>query len=48
MGSDAVTFTPEQMDAQSRWLAKLGVNLVRLHVTVCVPKEGCGDRCGER
>ena len=40
VGSDAVTFTPEQMDAQSRWLAKLGVNLVRLHVTVCVPKEG--------
>ncbi|WP_146512114.1 glycoside hydrolase family 5 protein [Thalassoglobus neptunius] len=35
VGTDAYRFPPEQMDRHARWLAKLGVNMVRLHVTVC-------------
>jgi hypothetical protein len=31
VGSDGWTLTPEEMDRQCRWLAKMGVNLVRLH-----------------
>lgn len=40
VGTDAHKFTPEQMDEHCRWLAKIGVNLARLHVTVCVKDEG--------
>jgi hypothetical protein len=31
VGSDGWTLTPEEMGRQCRWLAKMGVNLVRLH-----------------
>jgi len=34
VGADGATLTPEEMDRQCRWLAKMGVNLVRLHFTV--------------
>ncbi|MCB1062629.1 MAG: hypothetical protein KDN20_06890 [Verrucomicrobiae bacterium] len=40
IGTDAIGFSPEDMDFHARWLAKLGVNLVRLHVTICDTKEG--------
>ena len=40
VGTDGHRMTPEEMDLHCRWLAKLGVNLCRLHVTVCVKKEG--------
>lgn len=40
VGSDAYRFAPEDMDRHARWLAKLGVNMVRLHVTVCKKNEG--------
>jgi hypothetical protein len=40
VGTDAYNFTPQQMDQHCRWLAKLGVNLTRLHVNVCNPQEG--------
>jgi len=40
VGTDAVRFSPEDMDRHARWLAKLGVNLTRLHLTVCDAKEG--------
>jgi hypothetical protein len=40
VGTDAYRFTPEQMDEHARWLAKLGVNMCRLHVTVCDNSEG--------
>ena len=40
VGTDAVRFSPEDMDRHTRWLAKLGVNLTRLHLTVCDAKEG--------
>ncbi len=39
VGTDAWRFTPEQMDEHCRWLAKLGVNFARLHVTV-VKRDG--------
>jgi len=34
VGADGWTLTPEEMDRQCRWLAKMGVNLVRLHFIV--------------
>ncbi|KAA5539066.1 hypothetical protein FYK55_25345 [Roseiconus nitratireducens] len=40
VGTDGHRFEPEQMDLHARWLAKLGVNMVRLHVTVCDHREG--------
>ena len=40
VGTDAWKFSPEDMDRHCRWLAKLGVNLARLHVTVCNAREG--------
>ena len=40
VGTDAHKFSPADMDRHARWLAKRGVNMVRLHVTVCVPKAG--------
>lgn len=40
VGTDAYRFSPDEMDLHARWLAKLGVNMVRLHVTVCDKKEG--------
>ncbi len=40
VGSDAHQFSPEDMDRHARWLAKLGVNMVRLHVTICDKSEG--------
>jgi len=33
-GADGWTLKPEEMDRQCRWLAKMGVNLVRLHFIV--------------
>lgn len=42
VGTDAWRFRPNQMTEHCRWLAKLGVNLVRLHVTVCKSDEGDG------
>ena len=40
VGTDAWKFSPEAMERHARWLAKLGVNLTRIHVTVCEAKEG--------
>ena len=40
VGTDAHKFAPTDMDRHARWLAKLGVNMVRLHVTVCDKSEG--------
>ena len=40
VGTDANRFEPDAMDAHARWLAKRGVNLCRLHVTVAAHKEG--------
>ena len=40
VGTDGHQFEPEDMDRHARWLAKLGVNMTRLHVTVCQKKEG--------
>ncbi len=40
VGTDAHRFNPEEMDRHARWLAKLGVNMARLHVTVCRKEEG--------
>jgi hypothetical protein len=40
VGTDAHSFAPEEMDRHARWLAKLGVNMARLHVTVCERSEG--------
>ncbi|MEM7697538.1 MAG: hypothetical protein AAF236_03940 [Verrucomicrobiota bacterium] len=40
VGTDAWKFTPAQMDEHCRWLAKLGVNLTRLHVTIVNRSEG--------
>jgi len=39
-GTDAYGFEQDDMDRHARWLAKLGVNMVRLHVTVCDNREG--------
>ena len=40
VGSSAHQFPPQEMDRHARWLAKLGVNMVRLHVTICDKSEG--------
>ena len=40
VGTDAHRFTAKGMATHARWLAKLGVNMTRLHVTVCQTKEG--------
>ena len=40
VGTDAWKFSAEEMDEHCRWLAKLGVNLARLHVTICRKEEG--------
>lgn len=40
VGTDAHRFKPKDMDRHARWLAKLGVNMARLHVTVCRKQEG--------
>ncbi len=40
VGTDAHRFEPGDMDVHARWLAKLGVNMTRLHVTVCRKNEG--------
>ncbi|QDT14970.1 hypothetical protein [Alienimonas californiensis] len=40
VGTDANRFDPDQMDRHARWLAKRGVNLCRLHVTVAAHEEG--------
>ncbi len=34
VGADGYTLQPDEMDRQCRWLAKMGVNLVRLHFNV--------------
>ena len=34
VGADPVNLKPEEMDRQCQWLAKMGVNLVRLHFVV--------------
>ncbi len=40
VGTDGHRFEPTAMNRHARWLAKLGVNMARLHVTVCQKKEG--------
>jgi len=40
VGTDGHRFQPDEMQTHARWLAKLGVNMVRLHVTVCDKSEG--------
>ena len=40
VGTDGHRFAPDEMDRHARWLAKRGVNLCRLHVTVCDHSEG--------
>ncbi len=40
VGTDAHRFEPADMEQHARWLAKLGVNMVRLHVTICKKSEG--------
>jgi hypothetical protein len=40
VGTDGHRFEPEDMDRHARWLAKLGVNMTRLHVTVCDKHDG--------
>ncbi|MCA9137721.1 MAG: hypothetical protein KDB00_13210 [Planctomycetales bacterium] len=40
VGTDGHRFQPADMEVHARWLAKLGVNMTRLHVTVCDNKEG--------
>jgi hypothetical protein len=40
VGTDGYQLSPDQMDVHTDWLAGLGVNMVRLHVTVCMTKEG--------
>ncbi|NNJ27363.1 hypothetical protein [Alienimonas chondri] len=45
VGTDAHRFDPAAMDRHARWLAKRGVNLCRLHVTVAAHEEG--DALGE-
>lgn len=40
VGSEVYRLSPEEMDRHCRFLAKLGVNLVRLHVTVANTREG--------
>jgi len=39
VGTDGHRFSPAEMDLHCRWLAKLGVNMVRLHVTICDKSE---------
>jgi len=39
-GSDLYRNTPDEMDRHCRFLARLGVNMARLHVTVTATKEG--------
>ena len=45
VGTDAHRWEPAEMDHHARWLAKRGVNLCRLHVTVAAHEEG--DALGE-
>ncbi len=40
VGTDGYRFDPDAMDFHARWLAKRGVNLCRLHVTVAAHQEG--------
>ena len=40
VGSDVYRGKPEDMDTHCRFLAKLGVNMVRLHATVAATNEG--------
>ncbi len=40
IGSEIYRRTPEEMDRHCRFLAKIGVNMVRLHTTVANTKEG--------
>ena len=40
IGTDVHLHSHDDIDAHCRWLAKLGVNLIRLHVTVCRTEEG--------
>ena len=40
VGSEIYKRTPEEMDQHCRFLAKLGVNMARLHTTVADTKEG--------
>ncbi|MFH5804483.1 hypothetical protein [Alienimonas sp. DA493] len=40
VGTDAHRWEPAEMDRHARWLAKRGVNLCRLHVTVAAHDEG--------
>jgi hypothetical protein len=40
VGSNGHLFAQEEMDRHTRWLAKIGVNMARLHVTVCNHTEG--------
>jgi len=37
---DAYRTTPEQMDQHCRFIAKLGVNMVRIHASICDATEG--------
>jgi hypothetical protein len=39
-GSEVFHMSPADMDTHCRFLAKLGVNLVRLHASICDHKEG--------
>ena len=40
IGTSVYEYSPEEMDQHCRWLSKLGVNLIRLHVTICRVEEG--------
>lgn len=40
VGTEVYRQEPEEMDRHCRWLAKRGVNLIRLHVTVCRSDKG--------
>ncbi len=40
VGSDVYRKSPEEVDTHCRFLAKMGVNLVRLHATVAATEEG--------
>jgi hypothetical protein len=40
VGSEVYRLSPDEMDRHCRFLAKLGVNLVRLHATVANTREG--------
>ncbi len=40
VNSDGMKMTPEEMDQHARFLAKLGVNMVRIHAMICSTRPG--------